>query len=88
MIAVGFAFEGEMTNFLLPVALAAAIASIVISLFVQVWIPAIQLRRFARTFAGRPQALEAYNRVLAVYGWRARLAIKLFKIPPPPGISG
>jgi hypothetical protein len=76
-----------MTNLLVVVALAAATASIVISLFFQVWIPAIQLRRFARIFADRPKAIEAYKRVLAVYGWRARLAIKLFKIPPPPGSS-
>jgi hypothetical protein len=65
----------------------AAGAAILIGLFTQVWVPAIQLQRFSRTFAGRPEAVEAFNRVLAIYGWRARLAVKLFKIPPPPGIS-
>jgi hypothetical protein len=65
----------------------AAGAAILIGLFMQVWVPAIQLQRFSRTFAGRPEAVEAFNRVMAIYGWRARLAVKLFKIPPPPDIS-
>jgi hypothetical protein len=66
----------------------AAGAAILIGLFTQVWVPAIQLRRFARIFAGRPDdAAEAYRRILAIYGWRARLAVKLFKIAPPPTFS-
>ena len=76
-----------MATVLPYIVLVAAVASILISLFAQVLIPAVQLRRFSRVLAGRPEAVEAYKRILAIYGWRARLAIKLFNIPPPPGIS-
>ena len=60
--------------------------AIVFGLLLQVWIPAVQLRRFSRIFSGRPEAVEAFNRVVQVYGWRARLACKLFSIPIPPGV--
>jgi len=60
---------------------------ILLGLLLQVWIPAVQLRRFSRIFAGRPEAVEAFNRVVQLYGWRARLACKLFSIPIPPGIQ-
>lgn len=73
-------------NGLFPVFFVAAGASILLGLALQVWIPATMFRRFSRIFADRPDAAaEAFNRVLAVYGWRARLAVKLFKIPVPPG---
>lgn len=65
---------------------AAAAASIVIGLILQIWIAAVQLRRFSSIFAGRPEAAEAFTRVLATYGWRARLAVRLFRIPVPPGV--
>jgi hypothetical protein len=50
----------------------------------QVWIAAVQIRRFSHWFAGRPEAEEALNRVFDIYGWRARLAVRLFRIPLPP----
>jgi hypothetical protein len=61
-----------------------ATLSIIISLFSQVWVAAAQLRRFSKAFAGRPDADRALEKVLSVYGWRARLASKLFRIPIPP----
>jgi len=61
--------------------------AILLGLLLQVWIPAVQLRRFSRVFAGRPEAVEAFNRVIQIYGWRARLACKLFSIPIPPGVQ-
>jgi hypothetical protein len=61
--------------------------AILSGLLLQIWIPAVQLRRFSRIFAGRPEAIEAFNRVVQVYGWRARLACKLFSIPIPPGVQ-
>jgi hypothetical protein len=60
---------------------------IVLGLGLQIWIPAVQLRRFARVFAGRPEAAEAFTRVFETYGWRARLACRLFSIPLPPGVK-
>lgn len=66
----------------------AAGVAIVLGLFMQVWVPAIQLRRFSRIFAGRPEATEAFERVFAIYGWRARLACKIFRIPTPSGFQG
>ena len=65
---------------------AAAVVSIVFGLIFQIWIAAVQLRRFSSVFAGRPEAAEAFTRVLATYGWRARLAVRLFRIPIPPGV--
>jgi hypothetical protein len=60
--------------------------AIVLGLVLQVWIPAVQFRRFSRIFANRPDAAaQAFDRVLDIYGWRARLALKVFKIPVPPG---
>ena len=64
----------------------AAAASIVLGLALQVWSAAVQLRRFSSIFAGRPEAAEAFARVLATYGWRARLAVRLFRIPVPPSV--
>ena len=61
-------------------------ASILLSLLTMVWVPAVQLRRFSRAFAGRPELVQALNRVFQVYGWRARLAVRLFRIPMPPGV--
>ena len=62
-----------------------SLLSIVISLFSMVWVAGLQLRRFSRAFDGRPDAAQALDKVLSVYGWRARLASKLFRIPIPPG---
>jgi hypothetical protein len=66
----------------------AALISIVVGLGLQIWIPALQLRRFSRVFAGRPEAAEAFSRVFDNYGWRARLACRLFHIALPPGVKG
>jgi hypothetical protein len=65
-------------------AIALAVLSILIGLFTQVWVAAAQLRRFSKVFAGRPDAEQALDKVLSVYGWRARLASVLFRIPIPP----
>jgi hypothetical protein len=73
-------------NVVFVVFFVAAAMSIVLGLILQVWVAAVQLRRFSRIFAGRPEAREAFSRVLATYGWRARLAVRLFRIPVPPGI--
>jgi hypothetical protein len=62
-------------------------AAILVSLLTMVWVPAVQLRRFSRTFAGRPELVAALNRVFRIYGWRARLAARLFRIPVPPGVA-
>ena|SRR5947209_19668075 len=75
-------------NFFLVVFFVAAALSIVLALGLQIWIPAVQLRRFSRIFAGRPEATDAFTRVLETYGWRARLACRLFNIPLPPGVKG
>ena len=57
---------------------------ILLGLILQIWIPAVQLRRFAAIFAERPDvATRGFTRVLDVYGWRARLACKLFRIQIP-----
>jgi hypothetical protein len=51
-------------------------------------VPAVHFRRFSRIFRDRPQLqVEAFNRVFLTFGWRARLAVKLFRIPIPPGVS-
>ena len=63
----------------------AAAVSIVLALVLQIWVAAVQLRRFSRIFAGRPEAAEAFTRVFETYGWRARLACRLFRISIPPG---
>src|SRR2546423_7555608 len=75
-------------NVLVVAFFVAAALSIVFGLGLQIWIPAVQLRRFSRVFAGRPEAAEALNRVFETYGWRARLACRLFSIPLPPGVKG
>ena len=62
-------------------------ASILLSLLTMIWVPAVQLRQFSRTFAGRPELVQALNRVFQIYGWRARLAVRLFRIPLPPGVA-
>jgi hypothetical protein len=74
-------------NVVLVVFFAAAALSIVLGLGLQIWIPAVQLRRFSRIFAGRPEAAEAFTRVFEADGWRARLACRLLSIPLPPGFS-
>ena len=72
-------------NVVLVAFFVAAALSIFVGLGLQIWIPAVQLRRLSRIFAGRPEAAEAFTRVLETYGWRARLACRLFRIPLPPG---
>ncbi len=67
----------------LPFALALLFV-IPFAILFQVWIAAVQIRRFSHWFAGRPEAEEALNRVFDIYGWRARLAVRLFRIPLPP----
>ena len=64
----------------------AASVSIVLGIVLQVWVAAVQLRRFSRIFGDRPEAAQAFTRLFATYGWRARLAVRLFRIPVPPGI--
>jgi hypothetical protein len=57
---------------------------ILLGVILQIWIPAVQLRRIAAIFAERPAAADrAFTRVLDVYGWRGRLACKLFRIQIP-----
>jgi hypothetical protein len=77
---------GGRQDVLLAVAIAASAMVIVLGLLVQVWVAALQLRQFARIFAGRPELVTALNRVFAIYGWRAGLAARLFRIPLPPGV--
>jgi hypothetical protein len=74
-------------NVVLVVFFVAAAISIVIGLGLQVWVAALQLRRFARIFAGRPEAAEAFTRVFQTYGWRARLACQLFGISVPTAVQ-
>jgi hypothetical protein len=67
---------------ILPLALTLAV-SLPLGILFQVWIAGVQIRRFSHWFAGRPEAADALNRVFDVYGWRARMAVSLFRIPLP-----
>ena len=73
----------DWRDYALVAAIALGLLSIVISLFSMVCVAAVQLHRFSKAFAGRPDAEQALQKVLSVYGWRARLASKLFRIPIP-----
>ena len=65
-------------------AVLALVFTIPLGILFQVWVAAVQIRRFSHWFAGRPEAGEALNRLFDVYGWRARLAVSVFRIPLPP----
>ena len=78
-----------MLKTLLTLSFVASGIAIVVALGLQLWIPAVQLRRFSRIFAGRPEAnAEAFQRVFDVFGWRARVACRLFRIPVPASLAG
>jgi hypothetical protein len=63
----------------------AAVSSIVFGLLMQVWITSVQIRRFLHWFGGQPDGNAKLRQLFDVYGWRARLAVKLFRIQLPPG---
>jgi len=65
----------------------AAVAAIVFSLVLQVWMASVQIRRFLHWFSGTPDGDEKVGRLFDVYGWRARLAVRLFRIQLPPGVA-
>src|SRR5216683_2254521 len=65
----------------------AAVAAIVFSLVLQVWMASVQIRRFLHWFSGTPDGDEKVGRLFDVYGWRARLAVRLFRIQLPPGFA-
>jgi hypothetical protein len=77
-----------MLKTLLTLSFVASGVAIIVALGLQLWIPALQLRRFSRIFAGRPAAAaEAFQRVFDIFGWRARLACRLFRIPIPAAVQ-
>jgi hypothetical protein len=64
------------------------VSSLLLGLLNMVWVPAVQIRRLSRVLAGRPELLtKALKRLFEVYGWRARVAVRLFRIPLPPGVT-
>ncbi len=63
----------------------AAVAATVFSLGLQIWMVSVQIRRFLHWFSGTPDGDEKLGRLFDVYGWRARLAVRLFDIQLPPG---
>jgi hypothetical protein len=63
----------------------AVVGAIVFSLLLQAWIVSVQIRRFLHWFAGTPDGDEKLGRLFDVYGWRASLAVRLFRIQLPPG---
>jgi hypothetical protein len=68
-----------------PIVLVAAVGALVFSFLFQVWIASIQIRRFLHWFGGTPDGDEKLAKLFDVYGWRARLAVRLFGIQLPPG---
>ncbi len=73
-------------NVVAPVAFA-ALASIFFGLAMQVWVASVQIRRFLHWFSGHPDANQNLGRLFDVYGWRARLAVRLFRIQLSPGFE-
>jgi|SRR5712691_625570 len=65
----------------------AVVGAIAFSLLLQIWIVSVQIRRFLHWFSGTPDGDEKLGRLFDVYGWRARLAVRLFRIQLPPGFS-
>ena len=59
--------------------LVAAVFAILLGLVAQAWVASVQIRSFSR----RPDANAAVGRLFEVYGWRARLGCKLFRVPLP-----
>jgi hypothetical protein len=63
--------------------LVAAVFAIFVGLLAQAWVASVQVRSFSR----RPDADEALKQLFEVYGWRARLGCKLFRVPLPLGFQ-
>ena len=70
---------------IIAISLAVAGFTIVFSLLLQVWIASVQIRRFLHWFSDSPDGDEKLSKLFDVYGWRARLAVRLFRIQLSPG---
>jgi len=70
---------------IVPDFVVAVVGVIVFSLLLQVWLASVQIRRFLHWFSGTPDGDEKLGKLFDVYGWRARLAVRLFRIQLPPG---